>query len=203
MLFYFIDMKVCSKCEEVKELTEFYKRKEHKDGLEYSCKKCDIKRSLKQQRTKDGKLKTIYASQVLHSKRRGYEKPKYTKQEFVDKYINNQIYLSLFINWVGSGYLKELSPSFDRLDDYKSYSFDNLRIVTWNDNHIKSCSDRKKGVNNKVSKKVYGTNIETRDVLVYHSTQEAGRNGFCQNLVAACCRGERNAHKGYTWSYKN
>ena len=33
-------MKVCSKCKEEKEQTEFYKRKTSKDGLRTECKEC-------------------------------------------------------------------------------------------------------------------------------------------------------------------
>ena len=33
-------MKKCNKCNEVKELTEFYKAKKHLDGLQYHCKSC-------------------------------------------------------------------------------------------------------------------------------------------------------------------
>lgn len=38
-------------------------------------------------------------------------------------------------------------------------------------------------------------------VMTFPSTAEAGRQGFCQVSVAACCRGERKTHKGYTWKY--
>lgn len=38
-------------------------------------------------------------------------------------------------------------------------------------------------------------------VMVFTSTTEAGRNGFHQGNVAACCRGERKTHKGYEWKY--
>lgn len=33
-------MKQCTKCKQVKELTEFNKSKHHKDGLKYQCKSC-------------------------------------------------------------------------------------------------------------------------------------------------------------------
>lgn len=33
-------MKQCTKCKELKELTEFNKSKHHKDGLKYQCKSC-------------------------------------------------------------------------------------------------------------------------------------------------------------------
>lgn len=38
-------------------------------------------------------------------------------------------------------------------------------------------------------------------VMAFSSTMEAGRLGFHQGNVAACCRGERKTHKGYTWKY--
>ncbi len=36
----------------------------------------------------------------------------------------------------------------------------------------------------------------------WSSTHEAGRNGFNQGNVSACCRGERKSHKGVTFRYK-
>ena len=42
-------------------------------------------------------------------------------------------------------------------------------------------------------------------VKEWASTQECGRNGFCQSVVAACCRNEYgkqgNVYKGYRWVY--
>ena len=38
-------------------------------------------------------------------------------------------------------------------------------------------------------------------IMTFPSTKEAGRQGFDQGAVAACCRGERKTHKGYTWRY--
>ena len=40
-------------------------------------------------------------------------------------------------------------------------------------------------------------------VMTFPSTAEAGRQGFNEGAVAACCRGERKTHKGYTWKYLN
>lgn len=41
-------MKICSKCLEEKELTEFYKNVDHKDGLESYCKSCKKAQSANQ-----------------------------------------------------------------------------------------------------------------------------------------------------------
>lgn len=40
-------------------------------------------------------------------------------------------------------------------------------------------------------------------VMSFHSTMEAGRNGFDQSNIVYCCNGKRKTHKGYTWKYLN
>ena len=195
-------MKVCTKCKENKELIEFNKEKRNKDGLFGSCKRCEIIRERARDRTKEGKLKQIYKNQIKTSKVRKHEPPAYTKQEFIDKYINDLDYLLLHSNWVKSSYDTILSPSFDRIDDYKPYVFDNLQLMTWQENYKKAHLDRKEGRNNKHSKAVVGTCIKTGERIEFHSMMEAKRSGFCRGGVWSCCNGERNKHKGYKWSYK-
>lgn len=39
--------------------------------------------------------------------------------------------------------------------------------------------------------------------MIFPSTMEAGRQGFNQSHISACCNGIRNYHKGYTWRYLN
>ena len=50
------------------------------------------------------------------------------------------------------------------------------------------------------SKKV-GAFKDGKLIFTFQSTQEAGRNGFCQVSVARCCRGEKKTHKGFDWKY--
>lgn len=38
-------------------------------------------------------------------------------------------------------------------------------------------------------------------VHVWPSAHECARAGFSYGNVCACCRGERNMHKGYRWKY--
>ena len=40
-------------------------------------------------------------------------------------------------------------------------------------------------------------------VMTFPSTMEAGRQGFNQGNVAACCNGKLKTYKGYTWKYLN
>ena len=53
-----------------------------------------------------------------------------------------------------------------------------------------------------LSKEVIAIDLHTgKTALNFKSTQEAGRNGFTQSSVAACCRYERSHHKGFIWRY--
>lgn len=52
-------------------------------------------------------------------------------------------------------------------------------------------------------KKVYQYNLKNELIKIYDSTcQAASENNFSQGNIASCCRGERQTHKGYKWSYE-
>ena len=85
-------------------------------------------------RTIDGLISRIYYSQKGSSKRREHNPPTYSKEQ-LHVWMTSQVnFNNLYINWVASGYKKDLVPSVDRLDDYKGYSFDNIQLMTWREN---------------------------------------------------------------------
>ena len=51
------------------------------------------------------------------------------------------------------------------------------------------------------SKKVLQLSLSGDLIREWPSTNECGRNGFNQGVVAACCRGEKPQYKGYKWCY--
>ena len=66
----------------------------------------------------------------------------------------------------------------------------------------------------RISKKVRAINVETGEVVVFNSTEEAGRKGYAQSGVAAACKGvykdsrtgkliggDGHTYRGYRWSY--
>lgn len=59
---------------------------------------------------------------------------------------------------------------------------------------------RKARINGKGSKQV-GAFKNNELIFIFPSTAEAGRQGFEQTSVAACCRGKLKTHKGYEWRY--
>lgn len=91
--------------------------------------------------------------------------------------------------------------------------FENLNLMTQKENinwgtrterAIKSIS--KARINNPKRSKAVGAFKNSELVIVFASTQEAGRQGFNQSAVVSCCnncfnREGNNVYKGFEWRY--
>ena len=93
-------------------------------------------------------------------------------------------------------------------EDKTDCSFANLNLLTPKQNiNWGTCIERraktqsKANTNNPKRSKAVGAYRNGELVMSFPSTNEAQRQGFSQGSVAACCRGERKTHKGYTWKY--
>jgi len=155
-------------------------------------------------KTKIGLATKIINSQIQSSKRRKHILPNYNRDELYEwlKLQNN--FNKLFENYVKSGYKKMLVPSCDRLDDYKPYTLDNLRLVTWNINKNKSFIDKKQGINNKQSKAILQYTKNNIFIKEWYSISEAARNinGSKGNIQEVCSGKRKTAYK-FKWRYKD
>ena len=127
--------------------------------------------------------------------------PTYSKSELFDWVIYQSEFESLYSDWKGSGFLKGKKPSVDRLDDYKGYSFDNIRLTTWEDNNNRSHRDMINGVNNKLSKSIKQLTLDGNVVNQYYSLMNAHREtgvDFRNISRAALSNGVSG---GYKWAY--
>ncbi len=136
----------------------------------------------------------------------------FSRNEFKD-WINNNYQNELeklFNIYVENNFDKYKVPSVDRIDDYKSYTFDNMQLLSWKENDIKGseCEKNKKSCSD-MSKKYWSKAIEQLDlkgniVNAYCSVREAERQtGFDASSISKCCRGEAFTSKGYKWRYIN
>jgi hypothetical protein len=198
-----IKTKQCSKCGEIKPVSEFNAQPANNDGLQTYCKICDRKKHVEYHRTKGGLIAQIYGSQKYRSKRRGHALPTYTKQELTEWLYSQKLFHELFDNWKASGYDTMLVPSVDRKDDSIGYSLGNIQLMTWRENNNKGYSDRKNGINNKASKAVIQFSKEGEFIAEYYSGKEAFRQtGIRQGSISSCCLGISKTSGGYIWKFK-
>ena len=73
---------------------------------------------------------------------------------------------------------------------------DNINHGTHNERSAKTRT------NGKLSKRVLQLSLSGELIREWESTQECGRNGFCQVAVCLCCQGKRKTYKGFLWMYK-
>ncbi len=149
-------MKKCFECKIEKELKEFYKNKSMKDGHVNKCIDCtkiSISKNPRGQsgninsydKTEKGVIRVIYKSQKHNSKLRKHNGPNYTKQELSNWLYNNN-YKKLYDNWRYNKYDKNLKPSIDRIDTFKNYTIDNIRLMTSRENRLYQFLDRTSGI---------------------------------------------------------
>ena len=209
-----MEYKHCSKCKQSLPLSSYYKNNKGALGVTAQCKECTSTTKLgwkystpterrDRDRTKDGMIDRIYFSQLESCKQRGCIPPSYTKQELYDWMLKQDNFKNLFNTWVTSDYLKDLKPSIDRLDDYISYTLDNIRLVTWKDNMLKAAHDRKEGINNKANNTVNMLTLSGVFIKQFHSANAAARAIGKEKgaAIGQVCKNKRYTAYGYKWEY--
>jgi hypothetical protein len=195
-------MKICSKCKIEKSIEDFSFDKRLKNGRQSTCKECKKIECQEYRKTKIGLLTTRYNNQVTNSIRRKLSSPSYNKKEFIEWILNQSNFEKLYNDWVNSGYDKDFTPSIDRLDDYKPYSFDNIQLVTWKENNEKGIQDRITGKNTKKNTKVIQLDLQDNIINTFDSIKEAIQKTKVKN-ISSCCSGKRKTAGGFKWKYNN
>jgi len=196
-------MKKCYKCNCEKHVSYFAKDLSSIDKLQALCRVCSKISCKEYRRTKKGLAYKIYSQQKKSSIKRNHKQPNYSKEEFYNWITNKDNFIELYSKYVESGYNRYLIPSADRIDDYKPYTLDNLNLVTWGENELRSFNDRKNGINNKISKTVYQYDMENSFIKEWYSSQQVGRElGIQQANISNVALGKRNHAGGFKWSYK-
>jgi len=200
--------KICNKCGVEKPVSEFSIHSANKDGIRNVCKKCVNDYQYIRRKTKEGLVSCIYSDQRHNSKDRGYGMPVYTNKELREWLFNQEKFHELYDLWVASGYSKNAVPSCDRIDDYKGYSLDNIRITTWHENQFRYFEDSYNGINNKQNVAILQYDKKWNFIKEYYSVSNASRSIGVKNPVTArknismAAHGVNPSAYGYIWVLK-
>lgn len=146
-------------------------------------------------RTPNGVITTLFICMKRRSKQRKHAPPKFTKVQLT-KWLYDNGFQKLYDDWVNSGYNRWKKPSCDRLDDSKGYSFDNMRLVTWKENHDKN----KKELEKKRRKAIQQVDLDGTVTKEWESIAQARRElGF---EVKNALKRRNLAVDGYYYEYK-
>ena len=170
-------------CGLVLPLDAFDKQHTGKDGRRADCKECKKRFN----RSKRGLSMEIFRNQKSKAKKRGYTLPNYTENELFTWLNGQPDFHEIYQAWVGSNYKSRFKPSCDRINDYISYTLDNIKVVTWNENNVKGYADHSNGKNTKHNIAVDMLDLAGNFIKRFYSVSEAARqfNGIPSNIVGA------------------
>ena len=157
-----------------------------------------------QSHSQKGLSKAIYRGQQTSSKLRGHNIPDYTLEEFREWLFSQPNFDKLYRAWEKAEYIKGLKPSADRLNDNLGYSFNNMQLITWDENRKKQ--REKELVEGKAhSRRVDRVSIESGKILeTYPSISIGGRwlNGKADSLKNVLSPKRKcNILQGYRWQF--
>jgi len=196
--------KKCTRCHKIHNIVDFRKCK-WKDKIyrKNICKYCDNKKAKERSKSKIALTANMYSSQRGICIKRNREMPKYNLKQLREWIYLQPNFEELYNNWVKSDYKKEFKPSIDRLDDYKTYSLDNIQLTTWKKNIRRYYSDRMNGINNKQNRAVIQYDLQGNYVNEFYSMCQAERDTSVNNhSIWKNCTGRLKTAGGYIWKYK-
>ena len=146
----------------------------------------------------------IYRNQTANSKKRGMALPNYSKDWLLEYAKNSVEFIDNYMDWVDNDYDKKLTPSFDRIDNDKSYTKDNIQATIWIKNKNRQHQDVIDGKYiSALQRCVIAINEKSGEESEHYSIRSAARHtGVDFRNVSACCRGERRSGGGYLFMYK-
>lgn len=152
-----------------------------------------------------GKIRQNFCNQRTTSKKRGHPLPAYTLEELTTWALANG-WGQLHAKWVASNYDRYQAPSFDRIDNHKPYTLDNIKLGSWRSNLDAQKEQNKSG--EFVPSTAKAVNQYTKDGMFVARHESAaiairsltGSNQSVSNITQVC-HGKWKSAYGYIWKF--
>lgn len=140
-----MEKKKCTKCKEIKSLSEFYNNRSHKSGKTFWCKTCSNHQSNCVQK----ESKALWAARAHQNRRRNktneylYRMAKRRAKDYNREFTitPEDIVIPTHCPYTGVRFSfdsKDTAPSLDRKDSKKGYTKENIQVISWRANQLKS-----------------------------------------------------------------
>lgn len=152
---------------------------------------------MKESMYKNKFIRNLYIGQVRRSKLRKHSLPAYTFEEFKKWIYDNDEFETLYSNWLKNNKHKDLTPSIDRLENNKGYSFDNIQLITWKENKVLGNISRRVAI--------MQFDLEGKFIKEYASITEVNLAFGLKPkdmAIPMASKGLRYSSHGYIWIYK-
>lgn len=195
---------ICTKCSQEKHVSFYQKRPNRNKGYYSSCRECKAKQRRKDVKTKKGLIYKIYNRQQRTCRNSDiYPPPKYTLEEFTNWMYSQDNFEKLYTDWVKSGYIRNLTPSVDRLEETLGYFFGNIQLITWGENHARQCRRKKQGLNPKNCLTIYYYDKDLNLIEEFPSMTMAQKStGRCMGTIIKSCKNKTLTKKKKYFSYE-
>ncbi len=123
-----------------------------------------------------------------------YGKEYCTRDEFIDKFINDSNFLKLFKEWQKSDFLYDKTPSVDRINNEGDYTLDNMQFLTVAEN---SGKDKEK-------LPILMYDLKNNFIREWESKWQAHKElGIPNGNICKVVYGLRRSAGGYRFKFKN
>jgi hypothetical protein len=142
-------LKMCPSCKVTKNANDFGPCKERKDGVQYRCKICALNTARQDRNSVDGRINFIYSNAKRNLKRPSKTlEMTITKDDLIELYNKQHGYCALSgikmehtINNNENSVENKYNISIDRINSNVGYVKDNIQLVCWVINQMKSDID--------------------------------------------------------------
>lgn len=146
-----------------------------------------------------GVLTNIYDHLRRRNRDKFGEELPFSLVEFQKRYEKDKKFVKLYTCWKESEYQYYKKPSIDRKNPDKPYSFENMEIMTWEENRRKGEKER-----SRITTSVSMFSIDGEHIADFKSIKEAvAKTGLNQSGITSCCTGRYRSTGGYVFKYKS